>query len=158
MRVPEEETKRRIEEFKDAFRRSRVKLTHQRLEIFREIAQTAEHPSAEVVYQRVLSRMPTVSRDTVYRTLWQLINLGLVTTLGMPRGSMRFDANGKRHHHFLCTRCGRAIDFYEAGYDHLAGPQEVRALGEVESSHVELRGTCSACLRGEGQSERQDEQ
>src|SRR3972149_6709797 len=110
MRVPEEETKRRIEEFKDAFRRSRVKLTHQRLEIFREIAQTAEHPSAEVVYQRVLSRMPTVSRDTVYRTLWQLINLGLVTTLGMPRGSMRFDANGKRHHHFLCTRCGRAID------------------------------------------------
>ena len=150
MSVSEEELQHRVEQFRALFKRSGIKLTHQRLEIFREIARTGEHPSAERIYQGVRKRLPTVSRDTVYRTLWRLVDTGLVSTLGVPSDSIRFDANPRRHHHFVCTRCGKAVDFYEAGYDRLEGSGEVSALGRVESSHVELRGICAECLAKAG--------
>ena len=79
-------------------------MTHQRLEIFREVASTIEHPDADTVFRAVQRRMPTVSLDTVYRTLWMLHDLGLVTTLGPQRNGVRFDANLERHHHYVCVR------------------------------------------------------
>ena len=57
---------RRMAHFETVCRDSGIKLTHQRLEIFREVAQTGDHPDAEKVYQGVRERMPTVSLDTVY--------------------------------------------------------------------------------------------
>ena len=53
--------------------------------------------------RRATQRMPTVSVDTVYRTLWMLHDLGLVTTLGPQRVGVRFDANPAQHH-YVCAR------------------------------------------------------
>ena len=63
------------------------------------------------VFEGVRERMPTVSLDTVYRTLWWLKDLGLITTLGSSRERTRFDANLSRHHHFVCVQCGLTRDF-----------------------------------------------
>jgi Fur family peroxide stress response transcriptional regulator len=106
--VDKTEVERRVETFKEAAKKAGVKLTHQRLEIFREVAASLEHPSAEAVLKAVQPRMPTVSLDTVYRTLWLLNDLGLVSTLGPKRESVRFDANLAHHHHYVCVRCGLA--------------------------------------------------
>src|SRR5690606_32291658 len=122
-----------------------VKVTHQRTEIFREVLASSEHPDADTVFQGVRSRVPSVSLDTVYRTLWLLIDLGLVTTLGPPRERMRFDANTLPHHHFICMRCGQARDFHSPDFDDLPVPQEAAGFGWVERAHVELRGVCSEC-------------
>jgi Fur family transcriptional regulator, peroxide stress response regulator len=75
----------RIERFKHAVKTAGIKRTHQRLEIFREIAAGADHPDAETVYRAVKVHLPTVSRDTVDRTRWKLQELGLVTTPGTRR-------------------------------------------------------------------------
>ncbi|MBW1971134.1 MAG: transcriptional repressor, partial [Deltaproteobacteria bacterium] len=76
MELNKQEIERRMERFNEICRNSGEKLTHQRIEIFREVAQTGEHPDAEKVHQGVRKRMPTVSLDTVYRTLWWLKDLG----------------------------------------------------------------------------------
>jgi Fur family transcriptional regulator, peroxide stress response regulator len=89
--------------------------------------------------------MPTVSLDTVYRTLWMLNDLGLVTTLGPRRESMRFDANLAPHHHYLCVRCGLARDFESAELNALSIPGAARQFGEVASVHIEVRGLCKRC-------------
>ena len=89
----------RLEHLKTVAKKSGVKLTHQRLEIFRELAAAQDHPDAETLFRAVQRRMPTVSLDTVYRTLWMLHRLGLVTTLGPQRDGIRFDANLAPHHH-----------------------------------------------------------
>ena len=89
------------------------------MEIFREVAQTGDHPEAERVHQGVRERMPTISLDTVYRTLWLLKDLGLINTLGPPRERTRFDANLSRHHHFVCIRCGLTRDIYSDELDEL---------------------------------------
>ena len=141
------EIERRLEHYQAVARQAGIKLTPQRLEIFRIVASNEEHPSAEVVHQAVQARMPMVSLDTVYRTLWLLTDLGLLTTLGPRQGSVRFDANLEHHHHYFCTRCGRVRDFDSAELNALRIPEGVNDFGLILSAHVEVRGICAACAR-----------
>lgn len=131
--------------FEKVFRDAGVKLTHQRTEIFREVAKTGDHPDAETVLRRVRRRIPTVSLDTVYRSLWMFTDLGLVKTLGPSRERTRFDANLGRHHHFVCVECGLTRDFASDAFDGLKPPASVEELGRVGEMHVEVRGVCHEC-------------
>ena len=139
------ETESRVAEFVDACRRQGVKATHQRTEILRELVRTEEHPDAETLYARVRRRIPALSLDTVYRTLRMLEEKGVIGRVGSIRERARFDANTRRHHHFVCSACGRIGDFYSADLDHLPVPQDVNAMGRVETVYVELRGRCRTC-------------
>lgn len=150
MKISPEELNRRMDQCKEALKNSGIKLTHQRMEIFREVAESNEHPDAETIFKSVRERIPMVSLDTVYRTLWLLIDLGLVTTLGPARDRTRFDANMNSHHHFVCTRCGMTRDFYSPDFDSLTVPDCVNEMGRVEKAHVEVRGVCFHCLEKRG--------
>jgi Fur family transcriptional regulator, peroxide stress response regulator len=147
MSVSQEEIQRRLDHFKDVCRRAGMKLTHQRTEIFREVAGTTDHPDAQTIYERVRERIPAMSLDTIYRNLWLLNDFGLIATLGPPRERARFDANVTPHHHFVCTRCGMASDFHSQEFDKLRPPAEVESMGTVEAIHVELRGLCLRCKK-----------
>ncbi|MBP6631963.1 MAG: transcriptional repressor [Kofleriaceae bacterium] len=135
----------RFDHLTEVARRAGVKLTHQRLEIFRELAGSDDHPDVDTLYRAVQRRVPTVSVDTVYRTMWKLHELGLVQTLGPSRDALRFDPNLAPHHHYTCVRCGLVRDFTSADLDALALPPAARALGSVAAAHVEVRGVCNQC-------------
>jgi Fur family peroxide stress response transcriptional regulator len=147
VKVESIKVERRIEQFKAAAKEAGVKLTHQRLEIFREVASSLKHPDAETVFRAVQARMPTVSLDTVYRTLWMLNDLGLISTLGQRRESVRFDANIEHHHHYICVRCGLARDFESAALNALRIPDAVKGFDSVVTTHVEVRGICDSCAK-----------
>lgn len=149
MKVAKRDVDQRMACFEDACRKSGAKLTHQRMEVFREVAQTGDHPDVEKVFQGVRKRMPTISMDTVYRTLWWLKDLGLITTLGPPRERSRFDANLSRHHHFVCTQCGLTRDFYSDQLDKLKLPESVQSIGYIKMTRVEVKGVCLKCASKE---------
>ena len=149
MTIGKPEIEQRMRQFEKVCRDANIKLTHQRIEIFREVAQTGDHPDAETVCTRVRARIPTVSPDTVYRALWMLSDLGLITTLGAPRERTRFDANLNRHHHFVCLRCKLTRDFYSDDYDELKLPEELKTIGHIETTHIEVRGVCLKCAEKE---------
>lgn len=134
-----------VERFKHACRGAGVKITHQRLVILREAIRRRDHPDAEAIFCSVRRRLPTISRDTVYRTLWFLRDLGLVTVLGPGRESLRFDTNIRAHHHFTCVRCGAVHDFENGTFDRLTAPAEASAFGRAEKVQVEFRGVCRKC-------------
>jgi Fur family peroxide stress response transcriptional regulator len=145
MKIRGEEIRERLERMITALRRAGVRLTPQRLEIYREAARTDEHPDAEAIYRRIRKRLPAVSLDTVYRTLWLFKDLGLITALGGIHERTRFDANARPHHHFVCRQCGAIRDFdYDADRE-WKPPHSVKAIGEVHSTHIELRGICVQC-------------
>jgi Fur family peroxide stress response transcriptional regulator len=147
VKVAKIKVERRLEQFKAAAKEAGVKLTHQRLEIFREVASSLKHPDAETAFRAVQPRMPTVSLDTVYRTLWMLNDLGLITTLGPRRESVRFDANLEQHHHYVCVRCGLTRDFESTELNTLRIPNAVQGFGSVVATHVEVRGICDNCAK-----------
>ena len=132
----------RVQSFVERCRELGIKATHQRTEIFRELAQTKEHPDAETVYRKVKRRIPAISLDTVYRNLKTLEEQGVIRQVGMTEHRMRFDADLAPHHHFVCKSCSRIQDFSSSDLDGFTPPQAVRRMGNVASIHIELRGVC----------------
>jgi Fur family transcriptional regulator, peroxide stress response regulator len=154
MAVSRSELSRRVGRFTEACRRLGLKVTHQRTEIFREVAGSEEHPDAEAVYQRVRRRVTGISRDTVYRTLATLESEGLIRRAGILGGAARYDANADRHHHFVCKVCGRVKDFSSAALDDLPIPKTVEAFGRIEGAQVQVRGVCVVCARSKSKGRR----
>ncbi len=132
--------------FEHHCRKAGLKLTPQRLEIYRELALTDDHPSADDVYSRVQVRMPTISLDTVYRTLVTLEHCGIVARVCAFDGRARFDANVMPHEHLACMRCKSIQDFHWQPFKQLEPPVEARQWGDVMSKDVVLRGVCKKCL------------
>lgn len=50
--------KEKIDAFGEACKEAGLRLTHQRLEIFRELAEATDHPSPEIIYNRLQKRLP----------------------------------------------------------------------------------------------------
>jgi len=138
-----------MEAFRASCARAGVRITPQRIEIFREVARTEEHPDAETVFKRVRGRLSNVSLDTVYRTLSLLEELGLLSKVDVLCDRARFDANREQHHHFVCVQCGAVHDFVHPEWNRCAVPEEVKAMGEVRTMHVQLRGLCMKCAAQE---------
>ncbi len=136
-----------IEQVREICQRAGLKATHQRLEILREILEARDHPSAEQIHERVRARMPTVSLDTVYRTLATFEERGAITRLRSFEGHIRYDPVRERHDHFVCTECKGIMDCRIPGADRLRIPSGASRLGEVTSLHVEARGVCRDCLK-----------
>ena len=147
MKISAEELNQRIARFKEGLRRSGVKLTHQRIEIFQELARSLDHPDADAIYRAVRRRVSTISLDTVYRTLAFLEELQLVRRVEVATRRARYDANAECHHHFLCSQCGTIYDVYSRNLDRLAPPPDIESLGEVERVQVQMIGTCSGCSK-----------
>lgn len=138
--------KQQLDHLKQICAKADIKLTHQRLEIFREMLAACDHPSAELIYQRLHEKLPTIAIDTVYRTLATFDELGIVRKLHVIGERALFDANLKIHHHFVCTRCKAVEDLYWPEFDNSMLPEETDNLGQIQSRHLELRGICNRCM------------
>ena len=143
--APKPDLKHRMADFEARCRRAGIRMTPQRVEIYRELARTEAHPDTETVFKRVRKRMPTVSLDTVYRTLCVLEERGIISRVDALCNRARYDANSDTHHHFVCKQCGLVRDFYSEAADRFDPPAELRRWGKVDSVHVQVRGTCARC-------------
>ena len=139
--------KQQIAHFEQTCRAHGLKMTHQRLEIFHTLVHSSEHPSAETLYSMLEKRMPTLSLDTVYRTLATFVDLGLVKRVETLGSKARFEAKIDQHHHFFCDRCGQLTDFTWQSFDASQLPETVQELGRVRDKNVILHGVCNQCLK-----------
>ena len=89
--------------------------------------------------------MPTISLDTVYRTLSTLERCGLIIRVYAFDDRGRFDANLSPHQHLVCTACESVKDFHWAAFEEVELPAEAKAWGYVETKRVVLRGVCEKC-------------
>jgi Fur family peroxide stress response transcriptional regulator len=135
-----------LEQIKQLCSDAGIKLTHQRLEIFKELLSCTDHPSAELVHKWLQTRMPTIAIDTVYRTLATFDQLGVVKKLHIANERTLFDTNLDVHHHFFCTKCKQVEDVYWPDFDDTDLPQTVHGMGKVQFRYLELQGICSSCM------------
>jgi Fur family transcriptional regulator, peroxide stress response regulator len=131
--------------FESACRKAGLRLTHQRLEVYRELAQSTDHPSAELLHQRLRRTIPTLSLDTVYRTLGTLACHGLINKVDTIESQARFEATVERHHHLICSRCKEILDFQWQAIDTAPLPEEINQWGRIEHKNVVVYGVCKKC-------------
>jgi len=114
----------------------------QRLVVADYVLEAHCHPCADRVLAEVRSRIPMISRATVYNTLNLLLRKGLLRQLALADGRVAFDPNLAPHHHFLDETTGAIHDIpWEA--------LEVRNVGSlrgltVREYQVVVRGTPKA--------------
>ncbi len=82
----------------------------QRVAVADYVLRTVEHPSADLVWNRVKSRVPYISRATVYNTLNLFVAKGLLRALTLAEDSVVFDPNVERHHHLVDEETGAIHD------------------------------------------------
>jgi Fur family transcriptional regulator, peroxide stress response regulator len=137
--------KEELAAFEQACRRTGLRLTPQRLEIFRELAMAVDHPSAEELHKRLLRKYPTMSLDTVYRTLGTFTQHGFVHKVETAESQGRFEVRRTRHHHLICSRCKEIADFSWADFDAAKLPEEITSWGHVENRNAVIYGICRKC-------------
>ena len=123
-------------------------VTPQRLAIFRHLAATDRHPSAEELHAVVRREMPTLSLATVYKTLDTLAEIGAVRPVSRLGTRGRWDAKLEPHHHLVCTVCGMVTDVTEPRLQAAGGPAAAAAARhgfEAAGHSIEIFGRCAAC-------------
>ena len=143
---PKDKVEHKLKCFQECCREAGLKVTHQRREVFQEIAEAMDHPSAETLHSRVRERIPAISLDTVYRTLATFEEMGLIGKVQLSDDSFRFDPFHEPHHHLFCVECKGITDFDWNEADALPLPEELEGWGEVTDRQVVLRGVCAKCL------------
>jgi len=136
-----------LDRFTELCRLANVRVTPQRLAIYKALLRSSDHPDAETLYRRVREEMPTVALDTVYRTLLLLERKKLLFRVGPSGDRARFDGNTEEHHHFVCRSCGLVKDIACEELDAFERPTKTADLDEVEAVHVQLLGLCSNCAQ-----------
>src|SRR5688572_25862381 len=87
-----------------------IRPSAQRVAIAEVVLAPEDHPGADQVLAAVQSRMPVVSRATVYNTLRVLVEKGLLRELVLADGKRIYDPKVERHHHFVDDRTGAVQD------------------------------------------------
>ena len=141
----QEQLEQIMEQFITACRSAGLKVTHQRTEIYRQLLAVADHPSAEILHKRMLAALPSISLDTVYRTLATLEQHGLVTRIQTAESQARFEVAHSPHHHLICSRCKEVMDFHWPAIDSVDLPPIADQWGQVESKTIVMSGVCKNC-------------
>lgn len=127
------------------FREKNLKLTPQRYAIYKYLLSTKSHPSAEMIYEKIIADYPTMSLATVYKTVKTLSEIGLVQELNVGEDNFRFDANVAMHPHIVCLSCGRVDDLENVDFSFLNREAENHTDYKIQNHKLYFYGYCSKC-------------
>jgi Fe2+ or Zn2+ uptake regulation protein len=133
--------------FGQACRKAGLADTTQRRLIYRVLAESFDHPTAETVHKRVGERLSRVSLATVYRNLKAFADSGMADEVAVGGYSARYDANKLPHQHLVCRSCGQVRDYTpDPDSDSPRAPASSALDGfEVDSAKINWFGICAEC-------------
>jgi Fur family peroxide stress response transcriptional regulator len=122
---------------------SGLRCTPQRYAVMAFLMEHTGHPTAAEIFEALNRVDPRCSRATTYNNLWDLVEAGLVREVAVEGRAARFDAKGRRHHHFICDCCGNVddVEWYDVPRPR-SGSLGKRILRECE---LIFRGLCTKC-------------
>lgn len=122
----------------------------QRDAILEVLRSSFDHPTADVVHERVRAKIPDISLGTVYRNLKQLEESGFITVVEGSDSKVHYEGHLEQHFHFFCECCSRITDvFCEAVVP--AGIKELENKGFlIHSEKTVYYGICNDCRRKNG--------
>jgi Fur family ferric uptake transcriptional regulator len=136
-----------IEQAREVFRRSGMRLTPQRRTILEVLAQSEVHLDAEELHHRAQARDPNISLATVYRTLATLRELGFIHQRHLTPDGQRgyYEIADQQHFHFTCVGCGRVIEFDTPLITEIQNGLADELGVKVVKARLYLEGYCAVC-------------
>ena len=115
--------------------------TPQRFAVFSFMKDNLTHPDVNRIWEKVRESIPTITRESVFRILTELVDSGVISRMDKIADA-RFDGRVCDHGHLICERCGSVVDF-DLPVSSLL-PQDMHGF---TTWHTELRisGLCASC-------------
>ena len=124
-----------------------LKITPQRLAVIDALVENRHKLSgATLIYQETRKKLKSISLSTVYATLKEFSEQGLIKALEFDRMENRYDGNLSEHINLICKRCGAISDF---DLPSSIEPKDImRKSGfVVTDNRMEYYGYCRDCLK-----------
>lgn len=121
------------------------KVTPQRIAVYDILKNTKEHPSVDMLYNKLQPIYPTMSLATVYKSLEVFKSLGLVQELNVGEDKFRYDANVRQHPHITCVECGKVEDVDDEMFVDLLGQVGEKTGYKLVSQKLYFFGYCPSC-------------
>ncbi|MBR6712592.1 MAG: transcriptional repressor [Selenomonadaceae bacterium] len=146
----------RVEDLREKLSAGGYKMTPQRKEILKIFVEHSEwhHMSAEDVYSILREKDSEIGLATVYRALDLLSELGILMRVDFGDGCARYELNTTdpkvhHHHHLICLKCKKVIEFEEDLLDELEADIAKKSGFQILNHEVKFFGYCSDCLAKE---------
>ena len=95
----------------DVLRVAGLRPTRQRVSLAELLfAKGDRHLTAERLHEEAVGNNVPVSLATVYNTLHQFTEVGLLREVAVEGSKTYFDTNTSNHYHFFCERSGKLLD------------------------------------------------
>ena len=120
-----------------------IRLTPQRISVYRYLLENRIHPTVETVYNALKVDNPSLSKTTIYNTVDTLTKAGLVKVVRTSEGEVRLDGYTHDHGHFYCRNCGEVFDFSLEG---CFAPESLNGF-QMEEFDVHAIGLCGSCRK-----------
>lgn len=118
----------------------------QRETILEIIKDSYTHLTAEEIYERVIKKDSKISKSTVYRNINLLVENELIKRITIPNKPDKFDYFHQPHHHIICDKCGRILDFqYKFEQQKIAKSIQKQTGVESEVDSIIINGICKKC-------------
>lgn len=142
-----------MDDLKKRLQERQHKLTPQRqtvLQVFMD--HPGEHLSAEDVHTILRAQNSEIGLATVYRSLELLDDLAILQKMEFGDGCSRYEVSDigpgeHQHHHLICTKCGKVIEFQEDLLDDLEKTVAERCDFQIDDHQVKFFGFCNNCKK-----------
>jgi len=121
-----------------------VRPSLQRIAILQYLLTHFNHPTVDDVYRALCTKIPTLSRTTVYNTLRLLADHHVAQMLTIDDHHLCYDGNVEPHVHFICKECGKVVDLFSEKAPSLRKPVVVDG-NIIEEKQLFYRGICKEC-------------
>ena len=128
-----------LSELRDKLRRVGLRPTRQRVSLgWLLFGKGDRHITAELLFDEASRARVPVSLATVYNTLHQFTEAGLLRQLAVDGAKAYFDTNPTEHHHFFLEEEGELVDMPSSGISVAALPEPPDGM-EVAGVEVIVR-------------------
>ncbi len=125
--------------------------TPERKTILEEIFSSHDHFDVESLHDRLRERGSRISVATIYRLIPLLVESGMIRPATDRRGRPTYEHlfGHRPHHHLICSRCGKVVEFRLDAAEKLLDRVCERNGFSPFDYRIGVRGVCAACRREE---------
>lgn len=128
-----------VHELRTKLRQAGLRPTRQRVALgWLLFAKGDRHVTAEMLFEEATAARVRLSLATVYNTLHQFTEVGLLREIAVEGPKTYFDTKTTEHHHFLIEETNQLFDFPTASLE-LAGLPDIPAGMEIARIDVVVR-------------------
>lgn len=148
-----------IERFEEYLLSRGLRKTEQRRYLVEQVFSRHEHFDADQLMDQLPSKGHEnyVSRPTVYRTLKEFVDAGLLRRFELNgRSVYEHDYGYPEHDHFYCVKCHKLLEFQSESLTQLRDEIARDHRFRVQSHRLIIQGVCQDCSRRRNNRRRQD--